>query len=47
MMGQCMRCKAQREMQNHVIVQMKNGKTAFRGQCGDCGAKIFRIAKGP
>lgn len=41
-----MRCKDQREIQAPKEVTMKNGKKAYQGTCGDCGAKIFRIAKG-
>ena len=45
MTGYCMRCRESREIQNGQPVRMKNGRTATRGNCGECGATIFRIGK--
>jgi DNA-directed RNA polymerase subunit RPC12/RpoP len=41
--GRCMKCKAQREIQNPEEVVMKNGMKAVKGTCPVCGTKVFRI----
>ncbi|HEY4386932.1 MAG TPA: DUF5679 domain-containing protein [Ktedonobacteraceae bacterium] len=39
----CIRCKANREMQNEQQIMMKNGKPAIQGPCVACGTKLTRI----
>lgn len=43
--GRCMKCKTQKEMKNYEYVTMKNGRKAVKGNCVDCGTKMFRILK--
>jgi hypothetical protein len=43
--GYCMRCKATKVMKNEKEITMKNGRPATKGECPDCGTKIFRIGK--
>ena len=45
MTGYCMKCRESREIQDGQPVTMKNGRTATRGNCGECGTTIFRIGK--
>ena len=44
--GSCMKCKAQREIQNAKQITMKNGRPATEGACPVCGTKIFKIGAG-
>ena len=46
MTGYCMKCRAQRDMQNTRSVTLKNGRPATQGTCPRCGTKMFRIGKG-
>ncbi len=46
MTGYCMKCRAQRDMQNTQAVTLKNGRPATQGTCPRCGTKMFRIGKG-
>ena len=39
----CMKCRAKREMAEPVQVTMKNGRSAVKGVCPVCGAKMFKI----
>ncbi|MCK4518950.1 MAG: hypothetical protein KAU12_02415 [Candidatus Omnitrophica bacterium] len=39
----CVKCKAKKEMQEAQEVTMKNGRTAMKGKCPDCGTSMFRI----
>jgi len=41
----CVKCKAKKEIQNPVQVELKNGKPAVSGTCPTCGTKVFRIGK--
>jgi RNase P subunit RPR2 len=41
--GYCMKCKAQRDIQNAKQITMKNGRPATEGTCVICGTKIFKI----
>lgn len=41
--GRCMRCKKQVEIQSPAEVTLKNGMTAMKGKCGNCGTVVFRI----
>ncbi|NQS99893.1 MAG: hypothetical protein HQ595_02320 [Candidatus Omnitrophica bacterium] len=42
----CVKCKAKKEMQDGKKVTMKNGRSAMKGKCPDCGTSLFRITKG-
>jgi len=44
--GYCMKCKAQREIQNAKQITMKNGRPATEGSCPVCNTKIFKIGAG-
>jgi DNA-directed RNA polymerase subunit RPC12/RpoP len=39
----CVRCRKKVEMKNAQSVTMKNGKKAMKGECPNCGTKVFRI----
>ncbi|MEX0616311.1 MAG: DUF5679 domain-containing protein [Candidatus Woykebacteria bacterium] len=39
----CVKCRTKREASNPEQITMKNGKKALRGQCPECGTKMFRI----
>ena len=41
--GRCMKCKKQVEIKNAEDVVMKNNMKAIKGECPDCGTKVFRI----
>ena len=41
--GRCMKCKKQVEIKNAEDVVMKNKMKAIKGECPDCGTKVFRI----
>jgi len=41
--GRCMKCKKQVEIKDAEEVTMKNGMSAMKGVCPDCGTKVFRI----
>jgi predicted RNA-binding Zn-ribbon protein involved in translation (DUF1610 family) len=41
--GRCMKCKKEKEMKNSKEVIMKNGMKAAKGECPDCGTKMYRI----
>ena len=45
MTGYCLKCRASREIQNAQQVTMKNGRSATRGNCGECGTTMFRMGK--
>lgn len=45
MQAYCVKCRAQRDIQNPEQVTLKNGRPATQGTCGTCGTKIFRIGK--
>ncbi len=42
-MAYCVKCRAQREIQNPQNITMKNDKRAVTGTCRVCGTKLFRI----
>jgi hypothetical protein len=44
--GYCMKCKAQREIQNAKQITMKIGRPATEGSCPVCSTKIFKIGAG-
>jgi len=39
----CVKCKKKVEMKNEQAVTMKNGRKAKKGECPNCGTKVFRI----
>jgi Domain of unknown function (DUF5679) len=39
----CMKCKAERSIQNVQIVTTKNGRPAANGACPVCGTKMFKF----
>ena len=39
----CMKCKAERTIQNVQIVMTKNGRPAANGTCPVCGTKMFKF----
>ncbi len=41
--GYCVKCKTQREIKNAKDITMKNGRKAIKGECPNCGTKVFRI----
>jgi len=43
--GYCLKCKTQRDIQDAKPITMKNGKPATTGTCPVCGTKIFKIGK--
>ena len=45
MTAYCMKCRDHREIRNTEEVTMKNGRPAMKGECSECGAKVFRIGK--
>ncbi len=46
MQAYCVKCKAKKEMKDTQKVTLKNGRTAMKGKCPDCGTSLFRIVKG-
>ncbi|MBN1794434.1 MAG: hypothetical protein JW844_05665 [Candidatus Omnitrophica bacterium] len=41
----CVKCKGKKQMASAKEVTMKNGRTAMKGKCPDCGTSMFRIMK--
>jgi predicted nucleic acid-binding Zn-ribbon protein len=39
----CMKCKAERTIQNVQIAMTKNGRPAANGACPVCGTKMFKF----
>jgi DNA topoisomerase-1 len=39
----CMKCKAERSIQNVQITMTKNGRPAANGVCPVCGTKMFKF----
>jgi hypothetical protein len=46
MQAYCLKCRAQRDIQNPKQITMKNGKPATTGTCPRCGTTMYRIGKG-
>lgn len=42
----CVKCKSKKEMKDPKKVEMKNGRSAMKRKCPDCGTSMFRIQKG-
>lgn len=43
--GYCVKCKAKKEMKDTKQVTMKNGRSALKGSCSDCGTGMYKILK--
>lgn len=43
MEGWCVKCKANRVMNNAKEVTMKNGRKAMKGVCAKCGTGMYKI----
>jgi DNA polymerase II large subunit len=41
--GYCVKCKGKKEMKDEQKVTMKNGRSALKGKCPECGTSMFRI----
>ena len=41
----CVKCRLKKEIETFEKVTMKNGRPAAKGECPDCGTKVFRIIK--
>ena len=41
--GYCVKCKAKKVMTDAKKVTMKNGRSAMKGKCPDCGTGMYRI----
>jgi DNA-directed RNA polymerase subunit RPC12/RpoP len=39
----CVKCKKKVDIKNAQKVTLKNGKPATKGECPNCGTKVFRI----
>jgi len=39
----CLKCKSKKTIKNPVITTMKTGMNAVKGECPDCGCKMFKI----
>jgi len=43
--GYCVKCKSKKEMKDTKKVTMKNGRSALKGCCTDCGTGMYKILK--
>ena len=41
--GYCLKCKAKKQIKDPTQTTLKNGKSAVKGTCPDCGTGVFRI----
>ena len=41
----CLKCRKKQEINNAEQVTLKNGRPATKGDCPECGTKVFRIGK--
>ena len=39
----CVKCRTKKEMSEAEEVTMKNGRSAMKGKCPDCGTGLYRI----
>jgi len=39
----CVKCKGKKEIKDPQQVKMKNGRSAMKGRCPDCGTGLYRI----
>ena len=44
--GDCVKCKAKKEITDAVEEVMKNGRKAIKGKCPSCGTVMFKILGG-
>lgn len=47
MKAYCLKCKAQREMNNPQTTDIKNNRASIKGACSHCGASMHRIGSIP
>lgn len=45
--GFCISCKSKKQIANAKAFIMKNGRHAAKGECPDCGDRMFLIMKTP
>ena len=45
MIGYCMKCRGEVEMDQTKTVTMKNGRPATEGKCPACGTRMYRLGK--
>ncbi|MDD5679670.1 MAG: DUF5679 domain-containing protein [Candidatus Omnitrophica bacterium] len=43
--GYCVKCKSKKDMKDTKKVTMKNGRSALKGSCTDCGTGMYKILK--
>ena len=43
MTAYCVKCKSNKEIKDAQQVKMKNGRSAMKGKCPDCGTGMYRI----
>ena len=41
--GYCVKCKKKQEMKTPKAVILKNKRKATKGECPECGTKMFKI----
>lgn len=41
--GYCVKCKSKKDMKDEQNVTLKNGRSALKGKCTDCGTSMFKI----
>ncbi|MCK4714949.1 MAG: hypothetical protein KAT35_05200 [Candidatus Aenigmarchaeota archaeon] len=44
--GFCVRCRKMVEMKNEKSVTYKNKRNAIKGECPECGTKVFKTVSG-
>ena len=45
MIGYCMKCRGEVQMQETKTVTMKNGRPATEGRCPRCSTRMYRLGK--
>jgi Zn finger protein HypA/HybF involved in hydrogenase expression len=45
MQAYCVKCRKKVEVKNPQSIIMKNKRPATKGECPNCGTKVFRIGK--
>ncbi len=43
----CMKCRAERTVNDAQVITTKNGRTAAQGTCSVCGTKMFKFLPKP
>jgi len=41
----CVKCKSKRTIKDPFETTTKNGRSAIKGKCAECGSKVFRMGK--